>query len=434
MSVGHFTIQHLGPKGDGTCLGPRGRIFVERSAPGDHIRARVYQGDDGIARGEIVEILEPSRYREHAPCVHYDRCGNCTLQHLTPEFYFRWKTDLVKDAFQKQGLRPRQWLKPIFLGRHNRRRANFTTLKQRSRITMGYYRRRSDELTDIDSCLVADPRILELRNAIKPCLTPILQDNQPTDIFLQVIGSSEVDMVITGPVGRTGEPDAALQKPLAKILETTAVTRISWRYSERDHCEILLYKGNGQVVATFAGLSVSLPPAAFLQPTSEGEQALVNAVLQALPKKPKPRFADLFCGCGTFSGPLLTRVEQGSVDAYDLVPSAVHCLQKAAGKRSLKVFRRDLFRNPLRREEINRYDAVVFDPPRAGCPEQAFAMASARTPILIGVSCNPATFARDARILCEGGYRLQSIQIVDQFLWSHHVEMVGVFTKPKRNS
>ena len=123
---------------------------------------------------------------------------------------------------------------------------------------------------------------------------------------------------------------------------------------------------------------------------------------------------------------MLTR---GSVDAYESVPQMVNALSKAARGKPLKVFRRDLFRNPLRREEINRYDAVVFDPPRAGCLEQVTAMASARVRTLIGVSCNPATFARDARILCHGGYRLQTLQTIDQFLWSHHVEVVGVFTK-----
>src|SRR5690606_16557545 len=135
------------------------------------------------------------------------------------------------------------------------------------------------------------------------------------------------------------------------------------------------------------------------------ERALSSAVMAALPAIGK--LADFFSGCGTFSGPML---ERGEVDAFESSPSAVRALAKAAGKHPLRVFRRDLFRNPLRREECNRYDAVVFDPPRAGCPEQAAAMASSRVPLLVGVSCNPATFARDARTLCRGGYRLVSVQ------------------------
>jgi 23S rRNA (uracil1939-C5)-methyltransferase len=181
------------------------------------------------------------------------------------------------------------------------------------------------------------------------------------------------------------------------------------------------------VTAAFGKLKVGLGPAAFLQPTLEGERALVETVLGALPRD--ARLADLFSGYGTFSGPMLA---SGSVDSYESVPAAVAALARAAKGKPLKAFRRDLFARPLRRDEINRYDAVVFDPPRAGCPDQAAEMASARTPCLIGVSCNPATFARDARILCEGGYWLESVQVIDQFLWSHHVEVVGVFTKRKR--
>jgi 23S rRNA (uracil1939-C5)-methyltransferase len=143
------------------------------------------------------------------------------------------------------------------------------------------------------------------------------------------------------------------------------------------------------------------------------------------------KFADLFSGSGTFSGPMLAR---GSVDAYESGAAAVRALEKAAfhkimGALPLKAFRRDLEREPLRREEANRYDAIVFDPPRAGAAEQAKALASAKTPLLVAVSCNSATFARDARILVDGGYRLESVKVIDQFTWSHHVELVAGFIK-----
>jgi 23S rRNA (uracil1939-C5)-methyltransferase len=141
------------------------------------------------------------------------------------------------------------------------------------------------------------------------------------------------------------------------------------------------------------------------------------------------RFADLFSGCGTFTGPML---ERGPVDAYETVESAIRALDKAKADKSLKAFRRDLFSNPLRRDEANRYDAIVFDPPRAGAPEQVKALASGRTPLIVGVSCNPATFARDARILVDGGYRLDSVKVIDQFTWSHHVELVAGFTRHPR--
>jgi 23S rRNA (uracil1939-C5)-methyltransferase len=421
MPITALTIRELGPQGDGIHRGPQGRVYVERSLPGDRLNARVRRDEAGIMRGEIIEIIEESPYRQTAPCPHYEHCGNCTLQHLRHDFYQDWKNNLVADAFFRQGLQPRQWKNTVFIGTGLRRRATFTASLERGRIEVGYYRRRSRQIADIDSCLVADPKLMQMRETLKTYLAGLLIAGKPLDIFLQLVGDS-LEIVLTGPVGRDGKPDRKIQATLAPLLSQSPIRRIGWRNRPQDGIQILLREG--PLVATFGALKVDLPPAAFLQATREGETALVNRVLAALPAS--GHFADLFSGCGTFSGPMLTR---GSVDAYEWIPSAVQALQKAAGPQPLKAFRRDLFANPLRRDELNRYDAVVFDPPRGGCPEQAQAMASARVRTLVGVSCNPATFARDARILCEGGYRLQSLQIVDQFLWSHHVEMIGVFTK-----
>lgn len=422
MRISDLSIRHLGPKGDGIHLGTGGgRVFVERAIPGDRVKARVFNDGDGIPRGEILKILEPSPHRQKPPCIHYERCGSCTLQHLSTGYYRDWKTALVREAFQKQDLRPRRWLDTIFVGRSNRRRATFTAEKRREKVILGYYRRRSQEVADIDSCLIADPRLLELREEIKPFLGRILKDGISADVFLQIVGDG-ADMVVTGPVGRHGEPDTMVREAMEQLVKASPISRISWRARERDSIEPMVTRR--PVTATFGSLKVNLPPAAFLQPTPEGEQALVKAVLAALPAEGK--FVDLFSGCGTFSGPMLAR---GAVDAYESIPQMVNALSKAARGKKLKVFRRDLFRSPLRREEINRYHAVVFDPPRAGCLEQVTAMASSRVRTLIGVSCNPATFARDARALCNGGYRLQTLQAIDQFLWSHHVEVVGVFSK-----
>ncbi len=430
MNGTNLTVQSLGPKGDGISLGERGRIFVERAVPGDYLKGKIQKDNDGINRAEITEILTPSPYRQKPPCVHYDHCGNCTVQHVTNNFYREWKLELVRDAFRKQGLRPRQWMPAVFLGNHNRRRATFTARKQGNKYVMGYFRRRSDQVTDIESCLIAEPKLLDLRNEIKPFLSSIVSGFESSDIFLQIVGDA-VDMVISGPIGRKGVPDMFVKQAMETLLQRSSITRISWRSYEDDSVELLAKKGN--VIASFGSLNVSLPPAAFMQPTVEGEKTLVNAVLAALPTKGKKQFADLFSGSGTFSGPMLS---QGSVDAYEWIPPVVTSLSKAANSKKLplRVFRRDLFQRPLRRDEINKYDAVVFDPPRAGCAEQAENMAASNCGTLIGVSCNPATFARDAAILCDGGYWLQSLQVVDQFMWSHHVEVVGVFTKQKRRS
>ncbi len=424
MAFSELTIRQLGPQGDGVSLSPRGPVFVDRTVPGDRVKARLYKDKLGVNRGEVTRLLEPSPYRAPAPCKHYHQCGNCTLQHLKETYYRRWKPEMVRDAFLKQRLEPKRWLPPIFLGGQNRRRATLNATKIKGRIVLGYYRRRSQEISDIDSCLVADPKILEIRNALKPFLAPILIEGEKADVFLQLVGDA-IDLVVTGPVGRQGRPDVQVRKSFLAMLDALNLSRVSWRESEKHPIEVI--GSRSPVVGTFGKLKVHLPPFAFLQPTAEGEKALVKAVMSALPAQ--GNFADLFSGCGTFSGPL---VERGAVDAYDSVPTAVTALDQASKGLRLRAFRRDLFRSPLRRDEINRYDAVVFDPPRAGCAEQALAMTGAKTPVLLGVSCNPATFARDARVLCQGGYRLESLQVIDQFQWSHHVEIVGVFSKGRQ--
>ncbi len=414
MSVADLTIRSLGPQGDGIAMGSQGRIYVDRALPGEYIKAKIKRDASGTPRAEIIKILEPSLHRQEAPCKHYDACGNCTLQHADDSFYRKWKTETVKEALSKVGLFPKQWEKPVFVGENSRRRVTFTAVKHRNKITLGYYKRRSSEITDISSCLIADPILLELREEIKTYLLPVLLEAKPVDIFFQLVGKS-VDMVITGQIGRN------LQS-LSDLIEDIIISRISIREDEKSAVKTLFSKE--PVIAKFGNLHVNLPPAAFLQPTLEGEKVLVSTVMDFLPKTGK--FADLFSGCGTFTGPLL---ERGAVDAFESAPLAVSALTKAVGKNPLKVFKRDLFKNPLRRDDLKRYDAIVFDPPRAGCPEQADWMASSKVKTLIGVSCNPISFARDARILCDGGYRLQNLKVVDQFHYSHHVEVVGLFTK-----
>ena len=424
MATINLIIEELGPKGDGLYHGPKGFVCVDRALPGDHIRTDIRRDEKGVNRGTILEILEPSELRQKAPCAHYDDCGGCTVQHLKTKYYTDWKIQLVQEAFVKLRLKPQRWLNPIWIGDRNRRRATFSIFKKGSQVKMGYYRRRSDQISDIDECLIADPKLMLLRDSLKPLLGSILRPSEPIDVFLQLIGPS-VDMVITGRVGKLGEPDRVVMAVFDKVLESSGVSRISWRLNAHHPVETIRTKG--PIVASFGALKVPMPPAAFLQPTFEGEMALVESVLKALPSK--GHFADLFSGCGTFSGPML---KHGSVDAYESESLSVKALMRAAAGHRLEVFRRDLFKNPLRRDLLRNYDAIVFDPPRSGCLEQVTQLALGKVPTLVGVSCNPATFARDARILCDGGYWLQSLQMVDQFLWSHHVEVVGVFTRQKR--
>ena len=410
-------IEDLAPLGDGIAPSGNGRIYVDRTLPGDRVRARVHKAG-GILRGDLIEVLEASRHRVPPPCPHYDICGGCTLQHAEESFYREWKQGVVRAALARQGVTPAAWRDPVFLPADTRRRATFAAVRKKDRVTLGYFRRRSHAVADIATCLIADPAVMGLRAKLVGPLAALLLDGKPADIFIQRVGGA-AEVVITGPVGRKGVPDLQVHEAAAEMAHGLGISRIAWRAQDRDSPEVLLEVT--PLIARFGVLDVALPPLAFLQPTTAGEDAIVAAVLAALPDKGK--FADLFAGCGTFTGPMLAR---GSVDAFENLDSAVRALDKAKGAWPLTAARRDLFRAPL---DGGRYDAVVFDPPRVGAEAQARALAAGGVPKMIGVSCNPVTFARDARILVEGGYRLESVQVIDQFIWSHHAELVGLFTR-----
>lgn len=421
---GDLVIQELGPKGDGISRSQGVAVYVDRALPGDRIQAKIARDAEGVLRGELLRVVKPSPHRVKAPCPNYDVCGGCTLQHAKEDFYRQWKLGIVRDALHGKGLKPRVWHDPVFLPAGDRRRATFTACKKNGAVILGHYRRRAHHVTDIATCLVADPAVMELRAGLTTLLAPILQEGSPAAAFIQAV-DGQFDIVITGPVGRTGKPDLPVREAIAAFARGSGVNRIAWRANPDDAAEVITE--TAPVRARFGDLEIVLPPLAFLQPTQAGETALVESVMTLLP--PAGKFADLFSGCGTFTGPMLSR---GAVDAYESVGSAIRALDKAKGARPLRAIRRDLFLHPLRRDEANRYDAIVFDPPRAGAQEQVRTLASSRTPLLVGVSCNPATFARDARILVDGGYRLDSVRVVDQFTWSHHVELVAAFTKRAR--
>jgi 23S rRNA (uracil1939-C5)-methyltransferase len=416
-------IVELNPKGEGVHHAQRGRVYIDRALPGDLVEARLRRDVDGVLRGDVVRVIEASPNRVEAPCPHYALCGGCTLQHASDGFYREWKSGLVRDALAAKGLAPARWREPVFIAPGGRRRITFTAEKQGSVIALGYSRRRQRQVVAIDSCSIADPAIMALRAKLAPLLAPLLHEGKPATAFIQVIGGG-FELVLTGPVGADSTPEARARDAIATLAEALAIDRVSWRGQLGDTPEVIVARS--ELRARFGALEVALPPLGFQQPTPAGEAALVAAVLEALPEA--GRFADLFAGSGTFAGPMLAR---GAVDAFENSATAVHALDNAKGDLPLKAMRRDLYRAPLTRDEAARYNAIVFDPPRAGAEAQARELAKSAVPVVVAVSCNPATFARDARILVDGGYRLDCVQVIDQFTFSHHIELVAKFSKAR---
>ena len=418
-----ITIDTVGRRGDGVGRWQGRPVFVPRTLPGEQARVRLLEDrHDGIA-AQLLGVQAPSAERAAPPCPFYDRCGGCSLQHWQVDAYRRWKAERLPEMLRRAGIVVGTWLPPVFIPDHTRRRATLAAVVENGRLRLGYHRARSHDIVDIPYCLLLTPRLRALVDGVRPHLLNLLVPHKPADIFVQDSGQS-LDLAITGAIGPRGAPGYAEREALAELAEACGLARLGWRQKEEETIEVIVQRQ--PVLKAIGALTVELPPLAFMQPSAEGEEALIAATMAPVRAAGATRIADLFAGCGTFSGPLL---EFGSVHAADSGDDAMQALRRAAGPARLTVERRNLFANPLSGTELDAFDAVLFDPPRMGAKEQASQLAQSDVPLVVGVSCNPVTFIRDALLLQNGGYALESMQVVDQFTWSAHLEMIGVFRR-----
>lgn len=418
-----ITIDIIGRKGDGIGTWEGKPVFVPRVLPGERVRVQIGPERDTGHAGRLLEIVSKSAERVTAPCPHYESCGGCALQHWDADAYRAWKESTVRTLLEKANIAVGEWKPSVFVPAHTRRRATLAALLKEKKLSLGFHGARSHDIADTPQCLVLSPRLMKLTAAMRPHLMNILTDGKPTDVFVQDTGHA-IDVMITGLIGSRREPQLKQREAMVAMAGACGIARLSWRFRERDEPETMAQ--HAPVIKHSGNLSVELPPEAFLQPSAEGEAALIAAVTEHLGVKMK--IADLYAGCGTFAGPLLNH---GRVHAVEGNADAVAALTKSgrAVNANLTVEKRDLTDNPLTEKEMKNFDAVVFDPPRSGAAAQVEKLAASRVPLLIGISCNPATFARDAKTLCDGGYTLQSVQVIDQFTWSSHIELVAVFRK-----
>ena len=300
-----------------------------------------------------------------------------------------------------------------------------TAFVQNKTIRLGYRRARSHDIIDIPDCMILDPALQDKAQSLRPYLVNILSDSRPATIFMQQDSRGALDVLITGPVGTRKNPDVHVRQDIATMVHECGLARVSWRLQDRDEPEIIVQQH--PVIKESNDIKVELPPGAFLQPGRDGERALIDAITKPLAGKQDLKIADLFSGCGTFSAPLLS---YGRVDAYEIDAPSVKALSNAARTQDkLNVYKRNLFKDTLTAKELSGYDAIIIDPPRAGAKTQMTDIAGSDIPLVISVSCNPATFVRDAQTLIDGGYECKSVQVIDQFIWSAHSEMVGIFKR-----
>ena len=406
-----LVIESLGAQGDGAAQG----VHVALSLPGERVRARV-AGE----RGELLELLDASSDRVAPPCPHFGPCGGCALQHYAHDAYLAWKLEQVRLALGREGLETH--FDPPFaaLPGERRRLALHARRAPGGGALVGFKGRRSWSLTPIAVCPISDPRLVAAFPALRRLASPMLEHPASAPTLHVTLTETGLDVDVTGVEAKSGGLSADARGRAAETAQAADFARVTLAGE-------MVYQSRRPEVR-FGRATVALPAGGFLQAVARAEVAMAAYAVAAL--QGVERVADLFCGAGAFTFRL---AERASVLALDSVAPAIAALGAgvgtADGLKAITAQARDLARRPLLAAEMKRLDGVLFDPPRAGALEQAREIAASAVPTCIGVSCNPATFARDAAVLVAGGFRLERLLPVDQFLWSPHIELVGLFRR-----
>jgi 23S rRNA (uracil1939-C5)-methyltransferase len=412
MTPRDVVIERVGAQGDGIAAGP---VYAALTLPGERVRASV-AGD----RAEAVEVLEASADRIAPPCPHFGDCGGCALQHWRHEPYLAWKAEQIRLALGWEGIETE--ILPTFAAPPGSRRRVALHARQgrRDAAQIGFKARRSWRLVPVEVCPVSDPRLVAAFPALRRLAAPLFESRKSAPTLHVTLTGTGLDIDITGVERRAGGLSADARSRVAEAAAAADFARVTLDGE-------VLYLARESVIR-IGRATVALPPGAFLQAVAEAEAAMAAFVGEALAGAGS--VADLYCGVGAFA---LRLAEHARVAAYDIAGPAVAALRSAQatapGLKPITAEARDLVRRPVLAAELKRIDAAVIDPPRAGAAEQHRELARSNLARMASVSCNPTTFARDARILTDGGFTLVRVLPVDQFLWSPHVELVGVFER-----
>jgi 23S rRNA (uracil1939-C5)-methyltransferase len=377
------------------------------TADGTHVPLAA-PGDRLLGDGSI----EPGPHHQTPPCRHFPSCGGCQLQHLDLSAETDFVADRIAGALASQSLAA-EIRAPILSAPRTRRRATLHAERRGRQVTLGFTETATHRIVDLRECHVLLPELFAVLAPVRGLLAVTLKDRSRADIHLTRVDQG-MDLLIVGKVvDGLGAAEA-----LTRFAQDNGLARLSVDdgFGPESRWE------PEPITITLGGVPVSFPAGSFLQATGDGEAALIAAVNEAT--EGAAIVADLFAGLGTFT---LTRPPRARVYAGEAGREAIMALKLAAARagRTVAADHRDLFRRPLTPTEIDRFDAIILDPPRAGAREQAAALAQANVPVIAYVSCNPSSFARDAKALCQAGYRIDWVQPVGQFRWSTHVELVA---------
>jgi 23S rRNA (uracil1939-C5)-methyltransferase len=401
-------IAELGHAGDGIAEVGGERVFVPFTLPGETVAV-----ERNGARARLIDVIEPSTARVKPPCRHFGTCGGCAMQHMEASAYRTWKREVVRRSFLLHHIDADvEAVTPTSPG--SRRRAVFSAVATKDQLILGFHRRGSQEVVGVEECPVLSGDIVGALPLIREIARRAVRKRRQARIT--VTTGNGLDIAMEGG----GKLDRNALEELGGFAREQRVARLTIDGTE-------VFVNRRPEIA--AGDAVLLPPpAGFVQASARAEAALADAVLAHVGSAAP--VADLFCGIGTFS---LRLARHAAVTAVEGDPALLSALDEAVrrnrGLRPVTTLRRDLFTNPLAPVELDRFGAIVFDPPAAGAKAQSEAIAQSHVPKVVAVSCNPATLGRDARILIDDGYRLMRVLPVDQFLWSAEIEVVATFER-----
>jgi len=407
-----LAIESVGGEGDGVAPGP---VFVPFTLPGERVVASG-TGD----RRELVRILEPSADRVPPPCPHFGACGGCALQHWADAPYLDWKVERLVATLARQRIETE--ILPPFAARPGSRRRLTLHARAGSKTAarLGYKLRKSWNLVPVEVCPIAEPRLQAAFPALRRLAAPLFEHPKSAPSLHLTLTEAGIDVDITGVERKSGGLSADARVRIAEAAAEAGFARVTL-----DGEAAYLAR---QPQVRFGAAAVAMPPGAFLQAVAAAETAMADfALAQAQGAR---RIADLYCGLGAFTFRLAQAAPVHAADsAREAVAALLAAQAGAPGLKGVTAEARDLARRPLQAEEMKRIDLVVFDPPRAGAAEQTAQIARSKVARVVAVSCNPATFARDAATLIAAGFRLTKLLPVDQFLWSSHIELCAVFER-----
>jgi len=409
-----LTIDHVGHRGDGVAIDGAQSIFVPYTLAGETVEVEDVLGNHPDRR-RLVRVTQESPERITPFCPHFGVCGGCAIQHWNDAPYRTWKRNIVVETLAQAKVAAE--VAPL-LDAHGAGRRRITLhgrMGTHEVLKVGFAAAGSHDIIPVDRCPILDPALDGALEAAWATAEPLISIGKPLDI--QVTATlNGLDIDVRG----SGALPTSLITTLSRVAEKHRLTRLT------RHGELVLQRGSPEIA--IGKVKVVLPPGSFLQATVKGEETLAALVREHCGRA--KHIADLFCGVGPFA---LRLAEKARVTAFDSDAGAITALQKAAqstpGLKPLKAEARDLFRRPLMPQELRDYDAVVFDPPRQGAQALVTQLAASKVPVVVAVSCNAATFARDAKILIDGGYKIASVTPVDQFRHTPHVELVARFAR-----